>query len=131
MGRGLDSFDRFDWASLLAGRDILLCATRHAEALAIAEGLEAAGARVTITEDETQALDRLERRQFVIAILALDGEPSPRLCAAIQEKGARLVMLAQVDRHAALRADFPGAELAERRGTQRALVLFLTRTRDE
>ena len=133
MGRGLDSFDRFDWASLLAGRDILLCAARHAEAMKIADGLEAAGARVTIIADQTKAPDRLARGRFSIVIVALDGdaEPSSRLRAAIPKDAARLLLLAPAARHAALRAACPEAELVERTITERALVLYIVETPDE
>ncbi len=133
MSRGLDSFDRFDWPSLLAGRDILLCAARHAEALTIAEGLEAAGARVTIAEDQGRALDRLARRRFAIVVQVLDGtdEPSPGFSAAIRDHGARLVLLAEKDRQAALHSAHPEAQLAERKISQRALVHLLVGTSDE
>ncbi|NDW07488.1 hypothetical protein [Jiella pacifica] len=133
MGRGLDSFDRFDWPSLLAGRDILLCAARHAEALKIADGLEAAGARVTIVEDQTMVPDRLARGRFSSVIVALDGDagPSMQLCAAVRGVSARLVLLAPVGRHAALRTACAEVELAERTISERALVLFLVGTPDE
>ncbi len=92
MGRGLDSFDAYSWRSLLQAMEILVCATRHAEALRLADGLEAAGARATIAQDQEIALDRALRRTYAIVLLVLDedAEPAEPLRRKLAEDGARL-----------------------------------------
>lgn len=133
MGRGLDSFDAYSWRSLLQAMEILVCATRHAEALRLADGLEAAGARATIAQDQEIALDRALRRTYAIVLLVLDedAEPAEPLRRKLAEDGARLVLLVSEERQDALRRAVPEAVVAARRISDRDLVLFLIKTADE
>ncbi|ORE93988.1 hypothetical protein [Aurantimonas sp. 22II-16-19i] len=133
MGRGLDSFDAYSWRSLLQAMEILVCAPRHAEALRLADGLEAAGARATIAQDQEIALDRALRRAYAIVVLTLDegAEPAAPLRRKLAEDGTRLVLLASEERHDALRSAVPEAAVAARRISDRDLVLFLVKTADE
>ena len=133
MGRGLDSFDSYSWRSLLAGQEVLICVRERGAAFRLADGLEAAGARVTIAEDQAIALDRAARRRFSIVVLVLDGscEPSKMLRTRLDEDGARIVILAAEERHAALGAAYPDTSIVERSISDRELVMFLVKTADE
>ncbi|NDV85573.1 hypothetical protein GTW51_02555 [Aurantimonas aggregata] len=133
MSTGLDSFDNFSWASLLAGSETLVVDPDARRAMRTANALEEAGARATIVPDRATALDRLLRRRFSLAVVAL--EPGATLDgdvdAALTAAGVRLMLLAEPARHERLRLSYPHAAVATLGISERALVMLLTGTRDE
>lgn len=131
MGRGLDSFDRFAWKSLLSGREALVCRPDRAAALRTANALEQAGARATVAESERQAADWLLRRIFTLILIELpDRGPFGRDLVA-RAKDLDLVVLApQVD-HDRLLHSHPAAILATSDISERDLVMKIVRSRDE
>ena len=133
MTTGLDSFDEFSWASLLAGSEVLVVDPDARRAMRTGNALEAAGARATLVADRTTALDRLLRRRFSLAVVALETETSleTELDLALAAQNVRLMLLAEPARHAALGASHPGAAVATIGLGERALVMLLTGTRDE
>ncbi|HEX2019523.1 MAG TPA: hypothetical protein VGO17_11335 [Aurantimonas sp.] len=133
MTTGLDSFDEFSWASLLAGSEALVVDADRRRAMRTASALETAGARATLAPDAATALDRLLRRRFSLAVLALDldGQIEARLGEALASQDIRLVLLADPARHEALRRTHPGAAVAAIGLGERALVMLLTGTKDE
>ncbi|MDX1732301.1 MAG: hypothetical protein R3184_14275, partial [Aurantimonas coralicida] len=76
MTTSLDTFDGFSWASLLAGRDVLVLDPEAARGLRTANALDAAGARASRVATLEAARDRMLRRAFVVAVVALPGEAS-------------------------------------------------------
>ncbi|UIJ73035.1 hypothetical protein [Aurantimonas sp. HBX-1] len=133
MSTGLDSFDNFSWASLLAGSEALVVDPDARRAMRTANALEAAGARATIVPDRATALDRLLRRRFSLAVVALapDASLDGELDAALTAAGIRLMLLADHARHEELRTLHPDAAVATIGIGERALVMLLTGTRDE
>lgn len=133
MTTGLDSFDGFSWASLLAGGDVLVLDPDAGRAMRTANALEAAGARATLVADPASARDRLLRRRFSLAVVALETEASLEsgLARALSAGNVRLMLLAEPARHEALRASHPGVAVATIGLGERALVMLLTGTRDE
>ncbi|MEO9786098.1 MAG: hypothetical protein ABJF67_00605, partial [Aurantimonas coralicida] len=67
MTTGLDTFDDFSWANLLAGRDVLVLDPDAARGLRTANALDAAGARASRVASVEAARDRMLRRAFVLA----------------------------------------------------------------
>jgi hypothetical protein len=133
MTTGLDTFDGFSWASLLAGRDVLVLDPDAARGLRTANALDAAGARASRVATVEAALDRMLRRAFVVAVVALPGEASldEILAAQFAAAGLHLMLLAEPARHAALRARHPGARVAGLDLGERQFVMLLTGTADE
>ncbi|MBB4002335.1 hypothetical protein [Aurantimonas endophytica] len=133
MTTGLDTFDNFAWASLLAGSEALVVDQDARRAMRTANALEEAGARATIVPDRATALDRLLRRRFSLAVVSLepgaplDGDVEDALAVA----GIRLMLLAEPARHEHLRMTYPYAAVATIGLSERALVMLLTGTRDE
>ena len=77
MGRGLDSFDDFDWPSLLAGQDILVVDRERRRGLKTANALENAGARATLCETQESTSDRLLRARYRLVVVGLAAHPQP------------------------------------------------------
>ncbi len=77
MGRGLDSFDAFDWPSLLAGQDILVVDRERRRGLKTANALENAGARATLCETLESTSDRLLRARYRLMVMGLAVNPEP------------------------------------------------------
>ncbi|MEF2553787.1 hypothetical protein VQ042_20990 [Aurantimonas sp. A2-1-M11] len=133
MTTGLDSFDNFTWASLLAGRDVLVLDPDPVRGLKSANALDAAGARATLTANAEAARDRLLRRTFVLALVALPGEADldDGLDAAFDGAGIRLLLLVDRARRGAVRARHPEARIASLELSERELVMLLNGTADE
>ncbi|WP_206454517.1 hypothetical protein [Aurantimonas marina] len=133
MTTGLRSFDNFSWASLLAGRDVLICDGDASRALQTAEALERAGARATIAESQRVALDRLPRRNFTLAVVALDGvgEVDAVLSKALNAANTKLLIMAEPARHPSLRDAEPRTCVVGLATSERQLVMMLTASKDE
>ncbi|MEC5290513.1 hypothetical protein VSX64_06195 [Aurantimonas sp. C2-6-R+9] len=133
MTTGLQSFDNFSWASLLAGRDVLICDGDADRALKTANALERAGARATIAESQRVALDRMSRRDFALAVVVLEGqgELDATLSGALATSGTKLLLMVDAERREATRKARPNARVASLGMSERQLVMFLTGTSDE
>ncbi|HEY9057562.1 MAG TPA: hypothetical protein VIN77_10470 [Aurantimonas sp.] len=133
MTTGLQSFDNFSWASLLAGRDVLICDGDAGRALQTANALERAGARATIAESQRVALDRLPRRDFALVVVVLDGqgELDATLSQALEASDAKLLLMVDADRREISGRMATRARVASLGMSERQLVMFLTETSDE
>lgn len=133
MTTGLQSFDNFSWASLLAGREVLICDGDAGRALRTANALERAGARATIAESQRVALDRLPRRDFALAVVALDGasEIDAVLSRGLNAANTKLLIMAEPARHPGLRDAKPRARVVGLATSERQLVMMLTASKDE
>lgn len=100
MPRGLETFDAFDWCSLLKGRDVLICDLDASRATATADAVEAAGARATIARGQTEGRDRAMRRRFSLAIIVLDADAELDDCllSQIAISGAGVVAMVEPSR---------------------------------
>ncbi len=133
MTTGLQSFDNFSWASLLAGCDVLICDGDADRALQTANALERAGARATIAESQRVALDRMSRRDFALAVVVLEGqdELDAMLSGALETSGTKLRLMVDAERREATRKAWLNARVASLGMSERQLVMFLTGTSDE
>lgn len=133
MATGLDSFDSFSWASLLAGRQVLLCDGVRERGLKTADALEEAGARATLAPGQAIAADRLATGDFALLVLVpASGESvSAPLKTALERKRTAVLIVAPAERHRQLREDFPAARLATPGIGGRDLVMLVTGTADE
>ncbi|HDZ72645.1 MAG TPA: hypothetical protein ENH55_07655 [Aurantimonas coralicida] len=133
MTTGLQSFDNFSWASLLAGRDVLICDGDADRALHTANAVEHAGARATIAESQRVALDRMSRRDFALAVVVLEGqgELDTTLSGALETSGTKLLLMVDAKRREATRKARPNVRVASLGMSERQLVMFLTGTSDE
>src|SRR4051812_31314872 len=98
MATGLPTFDSFSWASLLAGRQVLVVDRLRARGVAITAALEEAGAIATLAPGQSIAVDRLGDRTYSLAVLSLsEDEPVlDRLARQLAEAGpANLVILGE------------------------------------
>ncbi|MEX6508896.1 hypothetical protein [Jiella sp. M17.18] len=133
MATGLDSFDAFSWASLLKGRDVLVCDSDRRRALSIADALEEAGARATVAPTTEAALDRLARRSFSLAVVTQTSEArlGTPLAAALEAAGTRLVLLADPAVQAEAARIHPSARVLGLGISPRQLVQSITGTQDD
>ncbi|MCB8836531.1 hypothetical protein [Aurantimonas sp. VKM B-3413] len=133
MSRGLDTFDAFSWASLLAGKDVLVCDVDERRAFRMSDALEEAGARATIAGSQRTAIDRLARRSFAISVVALpEGMDLERnLAVGLESSGTRLVILAAPGMEEATAAAHPAATVLRLTLSPRQLVMSITGTADE
>jgi hypothetical protein len=101
--------------------------------LRTANALDAAGARASRVATVEAARDRMLRRAFVVAVVALPGEAclDDTLGAQFMAAGLHLMLLAEPARHAALLARHRGARVAGLDVGERQFVMLLTGTADE
>jgi hypothetical protein len=133
MATGLPTFDAFSWASLLAGREALVIDRHFARAKAISAALEEAGAAATLAPGQVVGADRLRDQVFTLVVLGLsDDEPiGERLALHLPGLGPALLILAEPERHPALRAVLPAARIAGHGMSDRDLVMLITGSADE
>jgi hypothetical protein len=133
MATGLETFDAFSWASLLAGRRTLVI-DRHADrGRGIAAAVEEAGALATLAPGQAIGADRLRERSFALVILGLAGDEAvgDKLAPRLSGLGQGLVFLAEPSRQAMLRRQFPQARVAGHGMSDRDLVMFIAADADE
>ena len=133
MATGLPTFDAFSWASLMAGRQVLVIDRLRPQALGLAFAFEEAGAVVTIAPGQAIGADRLRDQAFSLAVLSLaDGEPvSRQLAPALAGNTMQWVVLAPPPIHADLRLRFAEARIGDHSMSDREIILFTIGTPDE
>ncbi|KQT86038.1 hypothetical protein [Aurantimonas sp. Leaf443] len=133
MSRGLDSFDRFAWKSLLAGREALVCDADRPRGLRTVAILERAGARATLAETPTAAADRLLRHRFALHVVMLDvASPfADVMGTTLRTRAADCLALAEPERREAVRGAYPGLLVRDMGTPERDLVMAIVGARDE
>jgi len=133
MTTGLASFDAFSWASLLAGREALVVDGDSGRGRRVAAALEEAGAVATLAPGQVIGADRLRDRRFRLVVLGLVGDEAitERLEPHLPGLGGGLVILAEPDRQADLRAFYPAARVGGHGMGDRDLVMFVIADADE
>ena len=133
MATGLETFDAFSWASLLAGRKTLVIDRDAGRCRRVAAAVEEAGALATLAPGQLIGADRLRDGDFALVILGLAGDETitDRLAPHLAGLAARLIILAEPARQTRLRNTHPGARIGGHGMSDRDLVMFITADADE